>query len=70
MGRSGVCATNNNIFVFLERDAFNPRDLFGGECELFGLEVLFHMLLARGSGQREHPDLHGKTEDDLCGTRA
>ena len=40
-----------------------------GECELFGLEVFFHMLLARGSGQREHPDLHGKPKNDLCGTR-
>ncbi len=52
----------------LQRDRFNPLDFFGGECELFGLEVFFHMLLARGSGQREHPDLHGKPKDDLCGT--
>ena len=35
---------------------------------MFGLEVFFHMLLARGSGQREHADLHGKPKDDLRGT--
>ena len=53
---------------FLQRDRFNPPDFFGGECELFGLQVFFHMMLARGSGQREHPDLHGKPKDDLYGT--
>jgi hypothetical protein len=26
------------------------------------------MLLAPGSGQRQHPDLHRKPKDDLCGT--
>jgi hypothetical protein len=51
----------------LQRDCFNPLDFFGGEREVFGLEVLFHMLLARGSGQREHSDLHGKPKDNLCG---
>ena len=54
--------------AFLHRDGFNPLDFFAGERELFGLEVFFHMLLARGSGQREHPDLHGKAKDDLRGT--
>ena len=52
----------------LQRDRFNPLDFFGGECELFGLQVLCHMLLARGSGKREHADLHRKPKDDLCGT--
>ena len=59
-----------NCVRALQGDRFNPRDFFGGEGELFGLEVLFHMLLARGSGQREHADLHGKPKDDLCGTSA
>ena len=54
----------------LQGDRFNPLDFFGGEGELFGLEVLLHMLLARGSGQREHADLHSKPKDDLCGTSA
>ncbi len=62
------CLTTMVGGVSLQRDRFNPLDFFGGECELFGLEVFFHMLLARGSGQREHPDLHGKPKDDLCGT--
>ncbi len=44
----GTCAG----FSFLERDRFNPLDFPAGERELFGLEVFFHMLLARGSGQR------------------
>ncbi len=34
----------------LQRDCFDPLDFFAGEHELFGLEVFFHMLLARGSG--------------------
>ena len=55
--------------VVLQGDRFNPLDFVGGECELFGLEVFFHVLLARGSGQREHADLHGKPKDDLRGTR-
>ena len=56
--------------VVLQGDRFNPLDFFGGECELFRLEVFFHVLLACGSGQREHADLHGKAKDDLGGTRA
>jgi len=54
----------------LQRDRFDPLDFFAGEREMFGLEVFFHMLLARGSGQWEHADLHGKPKDDLSGTRA
>jgi hypothetical protein len=53
----------------LERDRFNPLDFFAGECELLDLEVLSHMLLACGSSQRQHADLHGKPKDDLCRTR-
>ena len=52
----------------LQRDRFNPLDFFGGKYELFGLEVFFHVLLAGGSGQRQHADLHGKPKDDLCGS--
>jgi hypothetical protein len=52
----------------LQPDRFNPLDVFGGECELFGLEVFFPMLWARGAGQREYPDLHGEPKDDLGGT--
>ena len=60
----------NRCGVFtLQRDRFNPLDFFAGERELFGLEVFFHMLLTRGSGQWEHADLHGKPKDDLRGTR-
>ena len=62
---------SNRCRVFtLQRDRFNPLDFFAGEHELFGLEVFFHMLLTRGSGQWEHADLHGKAKDDLSGTRA
>src|SRR5438445_13683046 len=49
----------------LQRDRFNPPDVFGGMVEPFGLEIFFHMLWVRGAGQREHPDLHGEPEDDL-----
>src|SRR5438445_13467222 len=62
------CLTPCSCIFSLQRDRFNPPDVFGGECELFGLEVFFHMLWARGSGQREHPDVHGKPKDDLCDT--
>ena len=55
--------------VGLQGDRFNPLNFFGGERELFRLEVFFHVLLACGSGQREHADLHGKAKDDLGGTR-
>ena len=55
--------------IFLPRDLFNPLDFLAGECELFGLKILFHMLLARRSGQRQHADLHGKAKDNLGGTR-
>ena len=55
---------------FLQRDRFNPLDFFAGERKLFGLEVFFHMLLARGSGQWEHAALHGKAKNDLSGTRS
>jgi hypothetical protein len=34
----------------LQRDRFNSLDFFGSERELFGLEVFFHTLPARGSG--------------------
>lgn len=60
---------NRCAVFFLQRDRFNPLDFFAGERELFGLEVFFHMLLTRGSGQWEHADLHGKAKDDLSGTR-
>ena len=56
--------------VFLQRDRFDPLDFFAGERELFGLEVFFHVLSARGAGQREHADLLGKAKDDLCDTGA
>jgi hypothetical protein len=52
----------------LDRDHFNLPDLFAGERKPFGLEVFYHMLLARGSGQRQHADLHGEPEDDLRGS--
>jgi hypothetical protein len=60
----GVTPYRRRVF-FLQGDGFDPLDFFGGERELFGPEVFFHMLWARGSGQREHPDLHGKPKDDL-----
>jgi hypothetical protein len=44
---------------FLQGDHFDPLAFFDGERELFGLEVFFHMSLARGSGQREHPKSFG-----------
>src|SRR6266480_1360976 len=53
-----------------QRDRFDPPDVFTGEPKPLGLEVLFHVLAARRSGQREHADLHGKPEDDLGGTPA
>ena len=60
----------NRCGVFtLQRDRFDPLDFFAGERQLFGLEVFFHMLLARGSGQWKHADLHGKAKDYLSGTR-
>ena len=46
-------------------DRFDHLHVFSGEGELFRLEILFHMLLVRGAGQREHPDLHRKPKDDL-----
>lgn len=38
----------NRATRLLEGDGFNPLDFLNGECELFGLKVLFHMLSARG----------------------
>jgi hypothetical protein len=54
----------------LYRDSFNQLDFIGGEFEPLGLEIFSHVLLAGGSGQREHADLHGEAEDDLCGSGA
>ena len=56
--------------VALHTDRLNPLDVFGGECELFSLEVFFHMLWVRGAGQWQHSDMHGEREDDLGGTSA
>ena len=47
---------------------FEPSRV-GGEFQMFGLEVLLHVSFARGSGQRQHADLHGKPKNDLSGTR-
>lgn len=38
----------NRATRLLEGDGFDPLDFLNGECELFGLKVLFHMLSARG----------------------
>ena len=51
----------------LYRDHLDPLELFFGERELLGLQVFSHVLLARGSGQRQHANLHGEPEDDLRG---
>ena len=56
-------------FSSLQPDRVNELDLFRKECQLFGLEIVFHMLFAGRSGQRKHPHLDGKPKDDLCGTR-
>jgi len=44
---------------------FDPPEFFGRERELLGYGVFFHMLLARGSGQRQHADLLSEAEDNL-----
>jgi hypothetical protein len=65
----GVTPYRRRVF-FLQGDGFDPPDFFGGERALFGPEVFFHMLLARGPGQGQHPDLHGKSKNNLCGSRS
>jgi hypothetical protein len=67
--RGGYAVKKQLPPFFLQRDRFNPLDFFIRECQLFSFEVLFHMLSARGSSQWEHPDLHGKSKNNLCGTR-
>ena len=62
-----VTHDSNNRAFSLYRDHFNLLDLFAGERQLFGLEVFYHMFLARSSGQRQHADLHGEPENDLRG---
>jgi hypothetical protein len=54
---------------WLHPDRFDPPDVFRRKDELFGFEVFFHMLGICRSGQRQHPDLHGKPKDDLCDAR-
>jgi hypothetical protein len=49
----------------LQPNRFDQLHVFSGEGKLFSLEIFFHMLLVRGAGQREHPDLHRKPKDDL-----
>ncbi len=62
--RRGTHDRTNRAFA-LYRDHFNLLDLFAGERQLFGLEIFYHMFLARSSGQRQHADLHGEPENDL-----
>ena len=50
---------------WLHPDRFDQPHVFNGEGKLFSLEIVFHMLRVRGSGQREHPNLHRKPKDDL-----
>ena len=53
------------LLFFSQRDCFDSLDFFVGERELPGLEVFFHVLLVRGSGQRQHADQHREAKDDL-----
>ena len=53
----------------LHPDRFDQPHVFSGESKLFSQKIVFHMLRVRGAGQREHPDLHRKSKDDLCKTR-
>src|SRR5574341_475688 len=52
----------------LQPDRFDLLNVGGSKNELVDFEILFHMLRARGPGQREHPDLHGESKDDLRNT--
>src|SRR5438874_1969655 len=56
------------VSMTLHPDCLDPLDVFGGKCELFSLEIFFHMLRVGSTGQWQHSDVHGKREDDLCGT--
>jgi hypothetical protein len=49
----------------LHLNRFDQPHIVGGERKLFSFEIVFHMLLVRGAGQREHSDLDGKPKDDL-----
>ena len=49
----------------LHPDCFDNPDIFSSESELFSLEILFHVLLVGGAGQRKHPGLYGKPENNL-----
>jgi len=46
-------------------DCFNHLNVFIGKSELFGLEILCHMLWVRRSGQRKHAYLHRKPKNNL-----
>jgi hypothetical protein len=50
----------------LHPGCFDHLHIFSGEGELFDLKILFHMLWIRRAGQWEHPNLHGKSKDNLC----
>ena len=62
-------ATKSSWAPCLHPDRFDQSHVFSGERKLFSQEIVFHMLRVRGAGQREHPDLHRKSKDDLCETR-
>jgi len=52
-------------FSFHSAIVSHPLDFFVGERALPGLEVFFHVLLVRGSGQRQQSDQHREAKDDL-----
>jgi hypothetical protein len=68
-GRRGAHDAKAGVFC-LHGEHFNLLEFSAGERQLFGLEVFSHMLLTRGSGQRQHANLHGEAEDDLGGSGA
>ena len=49
----------------LHSNRFDHLHIFSGECELFSVKVVFHMLRARRASQRKHPNLHGKPKHNL-----
>ena len=66
MPEYGLC----RLSFLLQPDRLKLLNFFSGEGELFGLEVFFHVLWVCSSGQREHPDVHGKPKDDLRDTNS